>query len=117
MDYTNEKSNSALPEERYINLSGVLLEFMLEVKYINEYIFIVAKSWKEWSLKIFMKGNANYFLPDKIESKVSIRVNSNPTNEAEFLTGLFAASNSACVCVSMWEYVNILTRWSPNYCV
>ena len=48
-----------------------------------------------------MKANANYFLPDKIESKVSIRVNSNPTNEAEFLTGLFAASNCACVCVSM----------------
>ena len=47
MDYTNEKSNSALAEEIYINLSGVLLEFMLEVKYINEYIFIVAKSWKE----------------------------------------------------------------------
>ena len=51
-----------------------------------------------------MKANANYFLPDKIESKVSIRVNSNSTNEAEVLTGLFAASTFR---LRLCEYVRV----------
>ena len=51
-----------------------------------------------------MKANANYFLPDEIGSKVSIKVNSNPMNEAEFLTGLFSGSTFR---LRLREYVRV----------